>query len=69
VLITWGLLGVARIKAGKTSGAAGHVGSLVCQIGKLYGAKVIGIDESTVEMRNADCDIEVNLCVFVRSDF
>ena len=25
------------------SGAAGHVGSLVCQIGKLYGAKAIGI--------------------------
>ena len=25
------------------SGAAGHVGSLVCQIGKLYGARVIGI--------------------------
>ena len=25
------------------SGAAGHVGSLACQIGKLYGAKVIGI--------------------------
>ena len=41
-----GLLDVAKIKAGETlvvSGAAGHVGSLVCQIGKLYGAKVIGI--------------------------
>jgi NADPH-dependent curcumin reductase CurA len=25
------------------SGAAGHVGSLVCQIGKIYGARVIGI--------------------------
>ncbi|KAH9960827.1 alcohol dehydrogenase [Russula dissimulans] len=42
----FGLLDVAKIKAGETlvvSGAAGHVGSLVCQIGKLYGAKVIGI--------------------------
>ena len=41
-----GLLDVAKIKAGETlvvSGAAGHVGSLVCQIGKLYGTKVIGI--------------------------
>jgi len=41
-----GLLEVAQIKAGEilvVSGAAGHVGSLVCQIGKLYGAKVIGI--------------------------
>jgi len=37
---------VAKIKAGETlvvSGAAGQVGSLVCQIGKLHGAKVIGI--------------------------
>jgi hypothetical protein len=25
------------------SGAAGHVGSRVCKIGKLYGAKVLGI--------------------------
>ena len=41
-----GLLDVAKIKAGETlvvSGAAGSVGSLTCQIGKLYGAKVIGI--------------------------
>jgi NADPH-dependent curcumin reductase CurA len=32
-----GLLDIAKIKAGEThvvSGAAGHVGSLVCQIGK-----------------------------------
>jgi NADPH-dependent curcumin reductase CurA len=42
----FGLLDIAKIKAGETlvvSGAAGHVGSLVCQIGKLHGAKVIGI--------------------------
>lgn len=42
----FGLLDVAKIKAGETlvvSGAAGHVGSLACQIGKIYGAKVIGI--------------------------
>lgn len=41
-----GLLDVAKIKAGETlvvSGAVGHVGSLVCQIGNLYGTKVIGI--------------------------
>ena len=37
---------MAKIEAGETlvvSGAAGHVGSLICQIGKIYGAKVIGI--------------------------
>ena len=40
------LLAVAEIRAGEilvVSGAAGSVGSLACQIGKLYGAKVIGI--------------------------
>jgi len=42
----FGLLDVGQLKAGETlvvSGAAGHVGSLACQIGKLHGAKVIGI--------------------------
>ncbi|KAI0303765.1 alcohol dehydrogenase [Multifurca ochricompacta] len=42
----FGLFEVAKIKAGETvvvSGAAGSVGSLVCQIAKLHGAKVIGI--------------------------
>ena len=40
------MLDVGQLKAGETlvvSGAAGQVGSLACQIGKLYGAKVIGI--------------------------
>jgi len=40
------VLEVAKIKAGETlvvSGAAGSVGSTACQIGKLKGAKVIGI--------------------------
>ncbi|KAI9461635.1 hypothetical protein BJY52DRAFT_189675 [Lactarius psammicola] len=42
----FGLLDVAKIKAGETlvvSAAAGSVGSVACQIGKIYGAKVIGI--------------------------
>lgn len=42
----FGLLDVGQLKAGETllvSGAAGSVGSLVCQIGKHKGCKVIGI--------------------------
>jgi len=42
----FGLLDVGKLKAGETlvvSGAAGAVGSLVCQIGKIKGAKVIGL--------------------------
>jgi len=42
----FGLLHVGKIKAGETlvvSGAAGATGSLVCQIGKIKGAKVIAI--------------------------
>ncbi|KAH9960828.1 alcohol dehydrogenase [Russula dissimulans] len=41
-----GMIDVGKIKAGDTlvvTGAAGSVGSLACQIGKIYGAKVIGI--------------------------
>jgi NADPH-dependent curcumin reductase CurA len=44
--ILQGLLDVGKIKAGETlvvSGAAGATGSLVCQIGKLKGAKVIAL--------------------------
>ncbi|CAE6378193.1 unnamed protein product [Rhizoctonia solani] len=42
----FGLLEVGKIKAGETlvvSGAAGATGSLVCQIGKMKGAKVIAL--------------------------
>jgi len=42
----FGLLDVSGINAGETllvSGAAGAVGSIVCQIGKLKGAKVIAL--------------------------
>jgi NADPH-dependent curcumin reductase CurA len=45
-----GLLDVGKVKAGDTlvvSGAAGATGSLVCQIGKLKGAKVIAIASSS----------------------
>lgn len=42
----FGLHDVGKLKAGETlvvSGAAGSVGSLVCQLGKRAGARVIGI--------------------------
>ncbi len=41
-----GLIDVAQVKAGDTvvvSGAAGAVGSVVCQIAKIKGARVVGI--------------------------
>jgi len=41
-----GLLDVGELKAGETlvvSGAAGATGSVVCQLGKIIGAKVIAI--------------------------
>ncbi|OSX62563.1 hypothetical protein POSPLADRAFT_1055941 [Postia placenta MAD-698-R-SB12] len=46
----FGLVDIAQIKAGETlvvSGAAGATGSIVCQLGKERGAKVIGISGST----------------------
>jgi len=42
----FGLLDVGKVKAGETlvvSGAAGATGSIVCQLGKKKGARVIGI--------------------------
>jgi hypothetical protein len=42
----FGLLEVAQLRAGDTvvvSGAAGAVGSVVCQLAKIHGARVIGI--------------------------
>jgi len=65
-----GLLDVAKIKAGETlvvSGAAGHVGSLVCQIGKLYGAKVIGIAGTDEKCRWLREEIEIDAALNYKS--
>jgi NADPH-dependent curcumin reductase CurA len=53
-LIPQGLFDVGQIKSGETlvvSGAAGSVGSIVCQLGKLKNAKVIAIAGSDVKCR------------------
>jgi NADPH-dependent curcumin reductase CurA len=45
-LFAQGLFEIGSLKAGETlvvSGAAGAVGSIVCQLGKIKGARVIGI--------------------------
>lgn len=62
----YGLLDVGEPKAGETlvvSGAAGAVGSVVCQIGKLKGLKVIGIagsDEKLEWLKSLGVDAGIN---------
>ena len=53
-----GLFDVGKVKAGETlvvSGAAGAVGSVVCQLGKIKGARVIalaGSDDKVAWLEN-----------------
>jgi NADPH-dependent curcumin reductase CurA len=64
------LLDVAQIKAGETlvvSGAAGQVGSLVCQIGKLYGAKVIGIAGTDEKCRWLSEELKIDAALNYKS--
>jgi hypothetical protein len=49
------------------SGAAGHVGSLVCQIGKLYGAKVIGIAGTDEKCRWLREEIKIDAALNYKS--
>lgn len=62
----YGLLDVGKPKAGETlvvSGAAGAVGSVVCQIGKLKGLRVVGIagsDEKCAWLTSLGVDAAVN---------
>lgn len=61
-----GLLDVGRVKAGDfvvVSGAAGATGSVVCQIAKLKGAKVLGIagsEEKVAWLKELGCDNAIN---------
>lgn len=62
----FGLLDVGKVKAGDyvvVSGAAGATGSVVCQIAKLKGAKVMGIagsDDKVQWLKELGCDEALN---------
>jgi len=62
----FGILDVGKVKAGDfvvVSGAAGATGSVVCQIAKLKGARVLGIagsDEKVGWLRELGCDDALN---------
>ncbi|KAI9512107.1 hypothetical protein F5148DRAFT_1280152 [Russula earlei] len=66
----FGLVDVAKIKAGETlvvSGAAGSVGSLACQLGKIYGAKVIGIAGTDEKCKWLREELKVDAAINYRS--
>eukprot|EP01126_Amoeba_proteus_P024074 TRINITY_DN241_c0_g2_i10.p1 TRINITY_DN241_c0_g2~~TRINITY_DN241_c0_g2_i10.p1 ORF type:complete len:206 (-),score=52.31 TRINITY_DN241_c0_g2_i10:171-788(-) len=62
----FGYLDLCKPKAGETlvvSGAAGAVGSIVCQIGKIQGCRVIGIagsDAKVEYLRSIGVDVALN---------
>jgi hypothetical protein len=63
-------LDVGKIKAGETlvvSGAAGSVGSVACQIGKIYGAKVIGIAGSDDKCRWLKEELKIDAALNYKS--
>ncbi|TDL25875.1 alcohol dehydrogenase [Rickenella mellea] len=62
----FGLLDVGKIQPGETlvvSGAAGAVGSVVCQIGKIKGAKVVAIAGSAEKCRWLENDLGVDKAI------
>ncbi|KAH9014147.1 hypothetical protein EDB83DRAFT_277976 [Lactarius deliciosus] len=66
----FGLFDVAEIKAGETlvvSGAAGAVGSVACQIGKIHGAKVIGIAGSDDKCRWLKEELKIDAALNYKS--
>jgi NADPH-dependent curcumin reductase CurA len=62
----FGIIDVGQVKAGDfvvVSGAAGATGSVVCQIAKLKGAKVLGItgsDDKVKWLKELGCDDALN---------
>ena len=65
-----GLLDVGRIKAGETlvvSSAAGSVGSMACQIGKIFGAKVVGIAGSDDKCRRLKDELKIDAVLNYKS--
>ena len=64
------MLEVGKVKAGETlvvTGAAGATGSLVCQIGKLQGAKVIAIAGTEEKCEWLEQDLGVDLALNYKS--
>ncbi|KAF8671491.1 alcohol dehydrogenase [Rhizoctonia solani] len=69
-----GLLDIGKIKAGETlvvSGAAGATGSLACQIGKIKGARVIGLASTSkcsylVDQLGVDAALDYTSPTFVK---
>lgn len=62
----FGLLDVARPKAGETvvvSGAAGAVGSLVGQIAKIQGCRAVGIAGGAAKLRHCLDDLGFDACI------
>ena len=58
------MIDIGKVKAGETlfvSGAAGAVGSVTCQIGKIMGLKVVGIagSDDKVEWLKKDIGVDV----------
>jgi len=66
----FGLFDVGKVKSGETlviSGAAGATGSLVCQLGKLRGAKVIAIAGTDEKCKWLEQDLGVDLALNYKS--
>jgi len=66
----YGLVEIGQIKAGETlvvSGAAGATGSVVCQLGKLLGAKVIAIAGADDKCKWLEDDLGVDKALNYKS--